>query len=90
MNQNVRLVIEDLAGNIADTDEKTADGQYAFQPGFEFSHQLTVSTMHLSDGMRTECFSGDNWRRGGGGNFAIPILAVRKRRAKSIIQQPLL
>lgn len=37
-NQSIRLVIEDLAGNITDTDASE------FQPGYEFNKNVTVST----------------------------------------------
>lgn len=43
-NQNVRLVVEDLAGNITDTDEKDENGKYTFLPEFAFAHSITVST----------------------------------------------
>ena len=85
MNQNVRLVIEDLAGNITDTDEKTADGQYAFQPGFEFSHQLTVSTNAFIRWYANRMLF---WGTIGGVAAAAILLflflAVRKRRAPRV------
>lgn len=43
-DQKVRFVIEDLAGNVTDTSEKSEDGQFVFQPEFDFIHSLTVST----------------------------------------------
>ena len=42
--QKVRLVAEDLAGNITDTDEKDESGKYTFQPEFAFARSITVST----------------------------------------------
>lgn len=43
-NQKVRFVIEDMAGNILDTDEKDADGKYLFNPSFGFERNVTIST----------------------------------------------
>lgn len=43
-DQKVRFVIEDLAGNVTDTSEKSEDGHFVFQPEFDFIHSLTVST----------------------------------------------
>ncbi|MCD8366132.1 MAG: hypothetical protein LUC83_10080 [Clostridiales bacterium] len=42
--QNVRFVVVDLAGNILDTDEKDADGNYIFSPQFDFNRSITIST----------------------------------------------
>ncbi|MGM9972544.1 MAG: hypothetical protein ACI33K_00680 [Clostridiaceae bacterium] len=38
MNQQVKIVVEDLAGNVTDTSEK------GFKPGFVFENNITVST----------------------------------------------
>lgn len=43
-NQHVRFVIEDLAGNITDTDEKNKSGKYVFNPSYDFNRDVTVST----------------------------------------------
>lgn len=43
-NQNVSLKVEDLAGNMIDTNEKNKEGKYTFQPEFAFVHSITVST----------------------------------------------
>ena len=43
-DRKIRLVVEDLAGNITDTDEKTEEGRYVFQPEFAFVRRITVST----------------------------------------------
>lgn len=43
-NQHVRFVIEDLAGNITDTDEKDNAGKYVFDPSYDFNRDVTVST----------------------------------------------
>ena len=40
--QNVRIVAEDTAGNILDTDEKTAANTYAFRPSYPFARKITV------------------------------------------------
>lgn len=42
--QSVRFVVIDLAGNVLDTDEQNADGDYIFDPGFDFNRDITVST----------------------------------------------
>ncbi len=42
--RSVRLVVIDLAGNVLDTDEQDADGDYIFAPGFDFNRDITVST----------------------------------------------
>ncbi|MCD7981736.1 MAG: hypothetical protein LUF32_05415 [Clostridiales bacterium] len=42
--QSVRIVVKDLAGNVLDTDEQNADGDYIFDPGFDFNRDITVST----------------------------------------------
>lgn len=42
--QHVRFLIEDLAGNITDTDAKDDDGNYIFDPGYDFNRDVTVST----------------------------------------------
>ena len=41
--QRVRIVAEDTAGNVLDTDEKTTDEEYTFRPAFPFSRQITVT-----------------------------------------------
>ena len=43
-NQHVRFVVSDLAGNITDTDEKDAKGNYVFAPTYDFNRDVTVST----------------------------------------------
>ena len=47
-SQNVRIVAEDTAGNVLDTDEKTSGNQYRFRPSFPFVRQITVR-MPVSD-----------------------------------------
>ena len=46
--QNVRIVAEDTAENVLDTDEKTSGNQYRFRPTFPFVRQITVR-MPVSD-----------------------------------------
>lgn len=46
-NQNIRIVVEDLAGNIIDTDEQNDRGEYVFMPDFRFTRELTVSKSSL-------------------------------------------
>ena len=41
-DQHVRIVAEDTAGNVLDTDEKTVGKRYRFQPAFPFSRKITV------------------------------------------------
>ena len=41
--QRVRIVAEDTAGNVLDTDEKTTEKEYAFRPAFPFFRQITVA-----------------------------------------------
>ena len=41
--QRVRIVAEDTAGNVLDTDEKTAEKEYTFKPAFPFNRQITVT-----------------------------------------------
>ena len=43
-NQKVSLKVEDLAGNIIDTNEKNEEGNYIFQPEFSFVRDITIST----------------------------------------------
>lgn len=43
-NQKIRLVVEDMAGNITDTDKKDADGKFIFNPEFAFVREITIST----------------------------------------------
>lgn len=43
-NQEVSLKVEDLAGNITDTNEKNEEGSYTFQPEFSFVRDITIST----------------------------------------------
>ncbi len=41
---SVRIVAEDMAGNLFDTDEKDEVGGYVFSPGYDFNREITVST----------------------------------------------
>ena len=43
-NQHVRVVAEDIAGNVTDTDTADDDGNYRFAPDFDFNRTVTVST----------------------------------------------
>ncbi|MCD8299919.1 MAG: hypothetical protein LUC41_01885, partial [Clostridiales bacterium] len=45
--QSVRFVVEDMAGNILDTDAQDESGNYLFVPGFGFNRSITVSTNAL-------------------------------------------
>ena len=47
--QKVRIVAEDTAGNILDTDEKTSENGYRFQPAFPFFRQITVTPPPVPD-----------------------------------------
>lgn len=44
INQHVRIVAEDMSGNILDTDEKTGNSDYVFKPSYDFIRNQTVST----------------------------------------------
>ena len=47
MNQNVRIVATDLAGNTTDTEYKDEKSEYTFDPNYDFVHDITVSTNAL-------------------------------------------
>ena len=80
-NQNVRLVVEDLAGNITDTDEKDENGKYTFQPEFAFARNITVSTNAF---VRWRADKRTFWGTvGGGAAAALAILLWIKRRKKA-------
>lgn len=44
MNQNVRIVATDLAGNTTDTEYVDEQAKYTFDPNYDFVHNITVST----------------------------------------------
>ncbi len=44
LNQKISFIIEDMAGNITDTDEKNEDDEYVFNPDYLFERDLSVST----------------------------------------------
>lgn len=44
MNQNVRIVATDLAGNTTDTEYIDEKSEYTFDPNYDFVHNITVST----------------------------------------------
>jgi len=44
MNQNVRIVATDIAGNSTDTEHVDEESKYTFEPSYDFVHNITVST----------------------------------------------
>ena len=47
--QRVRIIAEDTAGNVLDTDEKNAQQEYRFRPAFPFNRQITVTPPPVAD-----------------------------------------